>query len=67
MHLPGSHWKEINLASAVHVLELLAMNLPGSSWKGINLASTLHVIELLAMHLPGSRWKPNVRRNFGLN
>ena len=47
MHLPGSHWKEINLASAVHVLELLAMNLPGSSWKGINLDSAVHVIELL--------------------
>jgi hypothetical protein len=33
MHLPGSRWEEIALASVVHVLKLLAMHFPRSRWE----------------------------------
>ena len=47
----------INLVSAVHVFELLAMHPPGSRWTEIRLASVKYVLDLIAMHLPGSRWR----------
>jgi hypothetical protein len=45
MHLPGSRWKETNLASAVHVLNLLAKHLAGSRWEEIKLASAKYALE----------------------
>jgi hypothetical protein len=45
MDLPGSRWKETNLASAVHILKLLAIHLVGSRWNEIKLASAEYVLE----------------------
>ena len=63
MYLPGSRWKETNLASAVHLHTLLVIHLVGSLWKesacqrrACTRMFAVH-LDLLAMRLPGSRWK----------
>ena len=63
MQLPGSRWKETNLASAVHLHTLLAIHLVGSLRKESacqRRACTRMLavpLDLFAMRLPGSHWK----------
>ena len=54
VHLPESRWSGIALASAEHVLEVLAVLL--KSLERTDLASSVFELKLLATHLVGSRW-----------
>ena len=61
MYLPESRWEGVELASAAHVLEVLAMLL--KSLERTDPASAEFELKLLATHLPGSLCQEAAREN----